>query len=329
MDDIDRSLLTLISGKITVEPKPFRSFENRLKIHSGEIVLRIQKLKEAGLIRGIYAELVPGIFGYRKVWAAFCLGGQQTQMAFEKMRTYPGWVKGFACLHPYNFWSLFLFPPAHPMEESIQRLAALVGASRCLSFPILSDLRCEMVQGQGFGQHNLSAEEIEAARILQAELPISDEPFLQLSKKYGMKQDVLIGHVKQLIRKGWIRRISAVRVPKSGRPNAGIPFDRICLQMPEERDAQGLAALREIPEIRTAYRSAAYQDFPFAFHMDIQADLVESALKKFQDKTGPWPFEKLEVLLAEQSGTWGYAPAKDYETWEHQEKMVQSNAGMH
>ena len=117
MDDLDRKLLTFISGKLPLEARPFRSLQTRLGIDSAEILLRISRLKESGLIDGLYAHLNLEIFDYRKVWVAFRLGGNQALKAQEIVRGYPGWRKSFTCLYPYNFWAEFVFPSGHTIDR--------------------------------------------------------------------------------------------------------------------------------------------------------------------------------------------------------------------
>ncbi|MEN6469540.1 MAG: Lrp/AsnC family transcriptional regulator [Smithella sp.] len=140
-----------------------------------------------------------------------------------------------------------------------------------------------------------SKQKLEAARILQSDIPLVMKPFTQIAETCGLKNDELMTWIKELSRKGVVRKIGAVlRHQKAGyHKNAlvmwAIPVDAV------ENAGKLFAGL---PFISHCYeRSPAFQNKYNLFTMlHAQDDDISSMLSIMSELIGGNDFLILESL---------------------------------
>lgn len=120
MDPIDKQLLNLIQEDLPITAKPFADAAVRLGIGEAEVLDRIKRLREKGIIRRIGA-----VFDLRKLGfvSTLCAARvpEEKMAAFVKtVNDCPGVTHNYRREHEYNVW----FTLIAPGEEELSALLA-------------------------------------------------------------------------------------------------------------------------------------------------------------------------------------------------------------
>lgn len=120
MDPIDKQLLNLIQEDLPITAKPFADAAVRLGIGEAEVLDRIKRLREEGIIRRIGA-----VFDLRKLGfvSTLCAARvpEEKMAAFVKtVNDCPGVTHNYRREHEYNVW----FTLIAPGEEELSALLA-------------------------------------------------------------------------------------------------------------------------------------------------------------------------------------------------------------
>ena len=134
MDDIDKSIISYIQEEIHCIEEPFKHISNILKITEDEVIHRIERLIESGVIRRVGAILNHRNVGYSAnamvVWRISeksienigkIMALQKEVSHCYKRVTYKNW--------PYNLYTMIHAKTKEECDETIEHISALVGIS--------------------------------------------------------------------------------------------------------------------------------------------------------------------------------------------------------
>jgi DNA-binding Lrp family transcriptional regulator len=122
--------------------------------------------------------------------------------------------------------------------------------------------------------------------IIQGDLPISQQPYLEIAEQLGEEEEIVISTLKNLCERGVIRRFGAtLRHQKSGfNANAMIAW-----QVDEDRiDATG-KEVSKFTQVSHCYRRNPAKDWPFNLYTMVHAQDEASCreiAKQISEKTG-------------------------------------------
>jgi DNA-binding Lrp family transcriptional regulator len=71
-DDLDMKLMSFLQAGIPVEADPYREISEKLGLNQQEIISRLKKLHENGIIRRLGASIVPSKLGYEANGMVVC-----------------------------------------------------------------------------------------------------------------------------------------------------------------------------------------------------------------------------------------------------------------
>jgi siroheme decarboxylase len=124
MDDTDRKLLNLIQQDFPITAEPFAEVAARLGIGEAELLERVGRLKEEGIIRRIGAVFDLRKLGFASTLCAACVPEERVRKFVEVVNACPGVTHNYRRDDEYNIW----FTLIAPGEEELS--AALAGIKR-------------------------------------------------------------------------------------------------------------------------------------------------------------------------------------------------------
>ena len=162
MDKIDREIMTATQAGLSLTPEPYQSLAEQIGISADEVMQRMQRMQEVGIIRRIAA--VPNHYklGYQHngmtVWdiddqSIDILGAQIGALNFvshcyHRPRHLPEW--------PYNLFAMIHSKTATGAAEQIKQIAALLG-SHCRAHEVLYSTKILKKTGLRVSAKNVSS----------------------------------------------------------------------------------------------------------------------------------------------------------------------------
>ncbi|MDP2953692.1 MAG: AsnC family transcriptional regulator, partial [Chloroflexota bacterium] len=261
MDLLDRKLINLLQESFPLEGRPFARLGEQLGTEEGEILRRVQSLKERGLVRQISAIFDTRALGYQSSLVAFRLAPGRLDEAASRVSLHPGVSHNYARDHSYNLWFTLALPPGEDMGRAVQKLAQETGAESALLLPALRVFKLQVYfdmvgdsSGDGPSKETssiaatpaLSPREIEAIRALQQDLSLESCPFQPLAQRLGCEEGELLEQARDFLRRGLMRRYGVMLNHR----RAGIHGNAMgCWAVPASRVeevGQVMAAFKEV-----------------------------------------------------------------------------------
>ena len=120
MDRIDRQILNLIQGSFPVVEQPYRAIAKHVGVSEEEVINRIRKLKEEGIIRRIGAVFDRGKLGFVSALCAARVPDEKVTAFVAAVNACPGVTHNYRRGDEYNIW----FTISARSEEEIGRSLA-------------------------------------------------------------------------------------------------------------------------------------------------------------------------------------------------------------
>jgi len=135
LDPLDRKLLNMAQGEFPLVERPFAEMGRRLGIAEEEVMERLRRLKEAGVIRQLSGVFDSRRLGYRTTLVAMGVPDNLLDEVAATVSRHPGVSHNYRRDHNYNLWFTLAVPPGYDAEEVAQELAQKAGVSHFLSLP--------------------------------------------------------------------------------------------------------------------------------------------------------------------------------------------------
>lgn len=135
MDTIDKAILNRIQSDFPITPRPFLAIAEELGLTENEVLERISRLKEIGIIRRIGGNFVPNKLGYVSTLCAAKVPEDNIELFAEIVNRYPGVTHNYLRENNFNVWFTFIAPSMEEIEQHIEEIARESGISEILNLP--------------------------------------------------------------------------------------------------------------------------------------------------------------------------------------------------
>jgi len=136
MDKTDRKILNIIQTEFPVEKEPFRYLGEAIGISEDEVLDRVKKLKERGIIRRIGAVFDTGRMGFASTLCAARVPEEKVEEFVDAVNAYTGVTHNYRRSHDYNVWFTFIAPSAEEIERSLDEIREQTGIADILNMPV-------------------------------------------------------------------------------------------------------------------------------------------------------------------------------------------------
>jgi len=312
LDNIDKQILNDIQWTFPLVERPFLELAKEYHISEEQVIERIKKLKDIGIIRQISAIFDTRKLGYKSALVAFAVKENKIEAVANEINKHPGVSHNYERNHEYNLWFTLAVPPYGDMKEDLEKMALLDGVLKYRVLPTLKmykiGVKLDMVNddpekpnpSDDVKNLETKAEKIseldrEYIRQLQKDIEIVKEPFKIITENLGISSIDLFNKIKEYEKIGIMRRFAAIlRHRQAGFTANGM----IVWKIPEEKvDDKGLK-IASFPQVSHCYRRPVYPDWEFNLFSMIHARTIEAAEKIAKEISSVIGIDNYKILFS-------------------------------
>jgi DNA-binding Lrp family transcriptional regulator len=135
MDELDKAILNRIQTRFPLTPKPFAAIALEVGTTERDVLTRVSRLKQSGIIRRIGANVVPGKVGFVSTLCAAQVPLEKVELFTRTVNTFPGVTHNYLRGNAYNVWFTFIAPSMEVIRDNLARIAEKTGVRRILNLP--------------------------------------------------------------------------------------------------------------------------------------------------------------------------------------------------
>lgn len=144
MDEIDKTILNIIQTDFPVDTKPFDLLAKRVGIGEDEVLKRIKKLKETGIIRRIGAVFDTRKLGFASTLCAARVSEEKLKKFVEIVNSYPGVTHNYRRSDEYNVWFTFMASTEEEVKKSLTEISKKTGITDILNMPARRNFKIDV-----------------------------------------------------------------------------------------------------------------------------------------------------------------------------------------
>ncbi len=226
LDSIDKKLLNLVQAEFPLTSEPYSALGERLGIEGSEVIFRIKRLKEEGIIRQIGPVLEARRLGYQPTLVAMRVEESELDRAEQLISQHPGVSHGYERDHHFNLWFTLAVPPEVDIMTELKLLTSSLEAKVVFALPAVKVFKIGVyfdmngdclsmadTMKQPSGVLVQKAELTQTDRFvineLQQELPLVTVPFNTMAIRLGMNVEYFLAQCQSLLQRGIMRRFGA------------------------------------------------------------------------------------------------------------------------
>ncbi|MBW2138430.1 MAG: Lrp/AsnC family transcriptional regulator, partial [Deltaproteobacteria bacterium] len=107
MDHIDRAILNEIQSEFPIERRPYLEIGKRLGLGEEDVLERVKRLKENGIIRRIGGSFHSRKLNFTSTLCAAKVPDEKLDQFVATVNRYPGVTHNYRRNHDYNVWFTF------------------------------------------------------------------------------------------------------------------------------------------------------------------------------------------------------------------------------
>ena len=141
LDHRDRRILNEIQRNFPVTHRPFLALARKLGMKEKEILARVQRLKESGIIRRIGASFSARSVGFSSTLCAAKVPPEKIGEFVEVVNSYPGVTHNYEREGDYNIWFTLIAPSRKHIEEILTEISRRTGVKKILNLPATKTIK--------------------------------------------------------------------------------------------------------------------------------------------------------------------------------------------
>jgi DNA-binding Lrp family transcriptional regulator len=135
MDELDKTILNRIQTRFPLTPRPFAAIADELGTTEKEILARVTRLKDTGIIRRIGGNFVPGKVGFVSTLCAAQVPREKLDLFARTVNTFPGVTHNYLREDAFNVWFTFIAPSMEIIRDHLARITEKTGVNRIINLP--------------------------------------------------------------------------------------------------------------------------------------------------------------------------------------------------
>lgn len=279
MNEVETRVLERVRASFPVSARPFDVLAREMGRSEGEVLAVTRTLRATGALGRLGATFDAHRLGYHSTLAAVSVEEDRAEEVAALIGEYPGVTHVYEREDRYNLWFALLTPSQARTRAVLDDLAERAGVSDVLELPAIRVFKVTAEPGAGGESDVVSAapaehqpaltrEEKALARLVQADLPLTEHPFQALAKTieecgYDVDEQWVVDTIL-----GWAQTRLIRRFAASGRPAPAGANAVTVWSVPEEQVEDAGRSIAGCAAVSHCYqRPAAFGDAPAIYAM--------------------------------------------------------------
>lgn len=135
MDNTDKVLLNRIQSDFPITSRPYNSIGDDLGMPETEVMDRLIRLKNMGIIRRIGGNFVPGKLGFVSTLCAAHVPEEKIEEFAQIVNQFTGVTHNYQRDNRYNVWFTFIAPSREKIIQNLQLISEQSGVVEIIDLP--------------------------------------------------------------------------------------------------------------------------------------------------------------------------------------------------
>jgi len=135
LEEVDRKLLNRMQSGFPVSARPFLEIGNELGLTEAEVLARVSRLKELGVIRRIGANVNPRSIGFVSTLCAAHVPEERVAKFVDTVNKYAGVTHNYSREHYFNVWFTFIAESFEDIEKNLETISRRTHIKDILNMP--------------------------------------------------------------------------------------------------------------------------------------------------------------------------------------------------
>ena len=135
IDDIDRSIINRSQSDFPITTRPFHTIAAGLGLEEADVLQRVARLRESGIIRRIGGNFVPEKLGYVSTLCAASVPEDKLAHFKKVVNGYTGVTHNYRRENHFNVWFTFIAPSRDIIQQNLKEISRQTGVAGILNLP--------------------------------------------------------------------------------------------------------------------------------------------------------------------------------------------------
>ena len=135
IDDTDKSILNRIQSDFPITSQPYHAIAEELGLTEKDVLTRIMRLKNAGIIRRVGGNFVPGKLGFVSTLCAARVPADKIEAFAAIVNRYPGVTHNYRRENDFNIWFTFIASSMEEIKANLKKISDDTGIKDILNLP--------------------------------------------------------------------------------------------------------------------------------------------------------------------------------------------------
>jgi DNA-binding Lrp family transcriptional regulator len=135
IDQTDKLIINRIQSDFPINRNPFGSIAKELGLTESDVLNRVRKLKENGIIRRIGGNFSPEKVGFFSTLCAAKVPDDQINKFAEYVNTFPGVTHNYVRENDFNIWFTFIASSVEKIADNIKTIKNKNGIDTIANLP--------------------------------------------------------------------------------------------------------------------------------------------------------------------------------------------------
>ena len=314
LDEFDKDLLNEIQWSFPLSPRPYHELASKMGVEPADVMGRISRLKETGIIRQLSAIFDTRRLGYKSSLVAMRVDPDRLVEVAGIISEHPGVSHNYERNHDFNLWFTIAVPPGSSIQDEVNRFSELPGirATRMLPTLRMFKIGVKLDMNENKKRDILPSEakkdtrnepfaatdrDKQFVRELQKDLEVVERPFLGMARRLGISEAGLFKQARLYEETGIMRRYAAILRHR----DAGfIANGMIVWKVPDGIIPEIGAKLGAFPQVSHCYQRPAYPDWPYTVFSMIHCRTREEAAEVAKTIQSQINVSEYRILFSER-----------------------------